>query len=228
MDTSGIHAGIQKSDYRRKTKVNYMNTKWTRNLFCMRALFVLALLTATFARPAAADIYDPPGRVARLNYLRGSVSFQPAGETDWVSGAVNRPMTTGDRLWADYGARAEMHLGSATIRMDEATGLSFLNLDDNGVQLQLTEGIVNIRVRRLDRDDYFEVDTPNQAFSILQPGVYRVEVNEDGNSTLVTVHSGAGEVTGGGRTFNIRAGESGDFSGTNSLYADIFRSEQLR
>ena len=73
------------------------------------ALLVLALMTLAYPQRAAADNDDPPGRVARLNYLRGSVSFQPAGESDWVPAARNRPMTTGDRLWVDNGARAEMH-----------------------------------------------------------------------------------------------------------------------
>ena len=117
----------------------------------MSALFVVVLLTMTFARPAAADNYDPPGRVARLNYLRGSVSFEPAGEADWVPAIANRPITTGDMLWADDGSRAEMHLGSATIRLDSRTGMSFLNLDDHTTQIQLSEGTLNIRVLRLDR-----------------------------------------------------------------------------
>lgn len=29
------------------------------------------------------DAQDPSGRVARLSYLQGSVSFRPAGEDDW-------------------------------------------------------------------------------------------------------------------------------------------------
>jgi hypothetical protein len=59
-----------------------------------------------FAPRAKADEYDPPGRVARLKYLQGPVSFQPAGDSDWVAAVVNRPTTTGDRLWTDSGARA--------------------------------------------------------------------------------------------------------------------------
>ena len=46
---------------------------------------------------------DPPSRVARLGYLSGAVSFSPAGEDDWVQATINRPLTTGDRLWADPG-----------------------------------------------------------------------------------------------------------------------------
>jgi hypothetical protein len=167
---------------------------------------------------------DPSGRVARLNYLRGSVSFQPAGETDWVPAVVNRPVTTGDRLWADDDARVEMQLGSSTIRLDSWTGVSFFNLDDGTTQIELSEGTLNIRVLRLDRDEIFEVDTPNQAFSILRPGQYRVEANEDGDSTMVTVWEGEGEVTGGGRTYNVGSGLGGSFVGSDSLRASIFRA----
>jgi hypothetical protein len=201
-----------------------MNTEQNKTLSCIFAIFVFALVTLSFPQRAAADDDDPPGRVARLNYLRGSVSFQPAGEADWVSAVVNRPLTTGDRLWADNGARAEMHIGSATIRLDANTGFSFLNLDDRTVQIQLSEGTLNLRVKRVDPDEILEVDAPNLAFSILQPGQYRIQASDDGNSTMVTVRSGQGEATGGGRTYTVNSGLSGTFTGTDSLQADIYRS----
>ena len=65
---------------------------------------------------------DPPSRVARLGYTTGAVSFSPAGENDWVQATINRPLTTGDRLWADAGARAEIQVGGAMIRMNAGTG----------------------------------------------------------------------------------------------------------
>ena len=201
-----------------------MNAELKKILSLICALFVLALVTLAYPQRAAADDDDPPGRVARLNYLRGSVSFQPAGETDWVPAARNRPMTTGDRLWVDNGARAEMHIGSATIRLDTNTGFSFLNLDDRTVQIQLSEGTLNLRVKRIDRDEILEVDAPNLAFSILQPGQYRIQASEDGTYTMVTVRSGQGEATGGGRTYTVNSGLSGAFTGTDSLQADIYRS----
>ena len=58
------------------------------------------------------------------------VSFSPAGENDWSRASINRPLTTGDRLWADAGARAEIQVGGAMIRMNAGTGVSILNLDD--------------------------------------------------------------------------------------------------
>ena len=194
-----------------------MNTKCKKKLSWMSALFAAAILALTFPVSASADNDDPPGRVARIRYLQGSVSFEPAGESDWVSAVTNRPMTTGDQLWADAGSRAEVQIGSAMIRVDANTGFSFLNLDDRTVQIQLTAGTLNLRVQRLSRDEVFEVDTPNQAFSVTQPGEYRVEAGGDGNSSMVTVRQGQGEVTGGGRTYNVHSGQSGTFTGTDSL-----------
>ena len=202
-----------------------MIAKQTKILSLASVLLITGLLTAAPAQRNVAADNDPSGRVARLNYLQGSVSFQPADEPDWVNAVVNRPVTTGDRLWADDNSRAEMHLGSSTIRLDGQTGMSFFNLDDRTTQIELSSGALNIRVLRLDRDEIFEVDTPNQAFSILRPGQYHIEASEDGNSTYVTVRTGEGEVTGGGRIYSIGAGFSGNFRGSNTLRASIYRAD---
>src|SRR5205807_6956707 len=92
--------------------------KFSKGVRCTLALLAASLLSAGLAqRVVAQDQYDqqqdPPSRVARLGYLEGSVSFQPAGESEWVQAAQNRPMTTGDQLWADKDSRAELSLGSA-------------------------------------------------------------------------------------------------------------------
>src|SRR5437868_8495437 len=193
-----------------------------KNLWKWTSLVSVALAVFFFApQRAAADEDDPPSRVARLAYASGNVSFNPAGTDDWVSAVVNRPMTTGDKLWADDGSRAELHLGSAAIRLSDHTGFSFLNLTDEVTQVLLTEGTLNIRVRRLGDDENFEVDTPNLAFSILRPGSYRINVNEAGDATVVAVREGQGEITGGGSAYNIRAHEEGMFNGTDQLNADI-------
>src|SRR5712692_1591266 len=191
----------------------------------LTSLLSVALAVALFMplRAAADDEEDPPSRVARLSYANGTVSFNPGGTDDWVSAVVNRPITTGDKLWTDNGARAELHIGSAAIRLSSNTGFSFLNLDDRMAQIRLTEGTLNIRVRRLEQDETFEIDTPNLAFSILRPGNYKINVNEGCDSTFVTVRDGEGEVTGGGSAYTIHPRETGTFSGTDQLDADIQR-----
>jgi hypothetical protein len=180
-------------------------------------------LAAAFLLPlrAAADDEDPPSRVARLSHTDGPVSFQPAGTDDWLDAVVNRPMTTGDKLWADSGARAELHLGSASLRIGSTTGFNFLNLTDSITQIQVTEGSLRIRVKRLDENETFEIDTPNLAFSILRPGTYRINVNEAGDTTVVSVRGGQGEVTGGGQAFTVDSEQTATFTGTDQLNADV-------
>jgi hypothetical protein len=192
-----------------------------KSIWCAIALVMTLAAIVLPARASAQDQDDPPGRVARLGYMQGSVSFQPAGETDWVGAVPNRPMSTGDQLWTDVDGRAEVQLGSAVIRLAPNTGFSFLNLDDNTVQIQLSSGAINVSVRKLWDEDDFEIDTPNQAFTALQPGHYRVEASEDGSYTVISVRSGEGEATGGGQAFTLQAGQRGTFSGTDSLYADV-------
>ena len=193
-----------------------------RHALKLTSLIAMAL-AVTFLGPqrAAADDDDPPSRVARLSQAEGSVSFEPAGTEDWVTAVVNRPLTTGDKLWADHDSRAELHLGSASIRLGANTGFSFLNLDDRTAQLQLTDGTLRIRIRRLSRDEIFEVDTPNLAFNASRPGIYRINVNEAGDTTVVVVRDGEGEVTGGGQSYVVHSDETGIFTGTDQLNADI-------
>src|SRR5579871_5286519 len=108
-------------------------------------LICLLMLGAAFAQDA-----DPPGRVARLSFLQGSVSLAPSGQTDWVTAELNRPITTNDRIWSDaQGSRAELDLGGAVVRLGADTGFSFLNLDDNTAQMQVSSGSVVVRVREL-------------------------------------------------------------------------------
>lgn len=159
---------------------------------------------------------DPPSRVARLSYLDGSVSFQAGGSGDWGNAAKNRPVTIGDKIWVDKDARAELQAGQASIHLGAMTALSFLNLDQNITQMRLAEGSINFRVRELREGDTYEVDTPNIAFTVREAGAFRIDVNESGDGTIVTVIRGEGEVTAGGKSHVVRAGELAEFNGTDS------------
>ena len=194
-----------------------------RTFFNIAGLASIALLALSFSqsRAFAQDYDDPPSRVARLGYISGAVSLQPAGTDDWVDATVNRPMTTGDKLWSDRGSRAALHIGSASLNLSENTGFSFLNLTDTAAQLQLTTGTLRIRVKWLGDNENFEVDTPNLAFTILRPGIYKISVNESGDTTIIKDRSGAGEVTGGGSAYTLHAGDAGTFYGTYQLSADV-------
>jgi hypothetical protein len=76
-----------------------------------RKRFAAALLVTLLAAAAIASAeHDPPSRVVRLKYMSGEVSMQPGGVNDWVAAALNRPLTTADRVWTDNNARAELQL----------------------------------------------------------------------------------------------------------------------
>jgi hypothetical protein len=125
--------------------------------------------------------------------MQGSVSFQPAGESDWVQAVPNRPMTTGDscgrikvrersgtQVYRDPFSRQHRFLVSQPGRSHHA--------DPAHV------GSLNINVQRLNRNNVFEVDTPNQAFRFparTLPG----KASGDGNDTVVSVREGEGEST---------------------------------
>jgi hypothetical protein len=164
---------------------------------------------------------DPPGRVARLSFSDGSVSFQPGGEGDWVQAVPNRPLTTGDNIWADKDSRAELQTGSTSIRLDSETSVTFLDLDDRTTQLKLSQGSIIVRVRHLDDEDQFEIDTPNLAFQIQRTGEYRIDVSPDGNETDTTVWHGRAEVTGGGASYLVVAGQRARFTGSDQLDHEI-------
>ena len=155
---------------------------------------------------------DPPARVARLGYLSGSVSFTPAGESDWVQAQLNRPVVTGDKLWTDAGARAELQIGSSTIRLDQSSSFDFLNLDDQLAQMELTQGALNLDVRRLRGNETYEIDTPTIAFVANRVGDYRIDVNPAGY-TVVTARRGGGDAIGeGGKRVSIEEGQSVRFN----------------
>jgi len=176
--------------------------------------WVVATAMALLAFSSAVSA-DPPTRIARLGYTSGAVSLSPAGEDDWTRALVNRPLTTGDRLWTDQRSRAEVQVGGAMVRLGSETSLSVLNLDERVTQLQLTQGTLNVRVRRLDGDQAFEVDTPHLAFTLRQPGLYRIEVDPEGRDTTIVVRKGQGQVYGEQASYMLDARQPYRFSGTD-------------
>ena len=202
--------------------------KITKLLSHTLLMFAIAFTFSTFALAQDDQVQDqdqnqpdPPSRVGRVNMVQGSVSFQPGGEGDWVDAVPNRPLTSGDNLWADQNSRAEMHIGSTAIRLNSETSVTILDLDDRTTQLKLSQGSMILRVRHVDDGDTYEVDTPNLAFDIQRTGEYRIDVSDDGNQTDVSVFSGRGEVTGGGYSYTVVGGQDARFTGNEQLNYDI-------
>ena len=174
----------------------------------------LLLATATaFVVPSAVALADPSARVARISFIGGPVSFRPASLDEWSLASLNYPLTVGDHLWTDRGGRSELQLGSTVVRLAPSTAFSVLNLDDHTAQLRLAQGAISVRVRSLNDSDVVEIDTPNGVVSLLRTGLYRVDVNEAGDSSTVTVRQGEADVAAGGSAFPLRREESAVLTG---------------
>ncbi len=186
-------------------------------------LFAAALTLAL----AGLAMADPPMRVARLGYLSGEVTFSPAGENDWVLGSLNRPLITGDRLWADKNGRAELQIGNAAVRLAQGTLFTLTNLDDRIAQMNLEAGTLLLRVRGMARDQVIEVDTPNLAFVINQPGEYRISVNADADSTEVTTRSGRADVYDEAVSYSVVSGRGYRFFGAGLRDYDVLANSRL-
>ena len=158
---------------------------------------------------------EPPSRAARLGYINGTVSFSPAGQRAWVQANVNRPLTTGDRVWTGSNSRAELQVGGAAVRMGASTSMVLLNLDDRIAQVQLTQGSLKIRVRSLGPRQSVEVATPNLALTLRRSGDYRIEVDPSDDATVVRVDSGEGQVYGHGASYTVNSRRAFRFYGTD-------------
>jgi hypothetical protein len=160
---------------------------------------------------------DPPTRVARIAVLNGTASFEPASVNEFSPAEINYPMTTGDRLYTAPGTSAEIQTGQIAVRMGEATDLTVSAMTDTLAQFGLAGGAVHLRTFGIDPGTTVELDTPNAAITVLQPGDIRVDV--DPNSDLSTVTVIAGQVQINGTDFEqvVEAGTSLQLNGLNPL-----------
>jgi hypothetical protein len=145
----------------------------------------------------ARAVADPPSRVARLSYISGPVSFKAAGTDAWVAALTNRPLTAGDELWTDRDAPASY---STTTQ---------------------------IRLRRLDEEDEFELATPQAAVTLLRTGDYRLTVNPGVDATDLTVRAGQAEFTSPAQAFSVRTNQQARMIGNDTLRYEVLQAPPL-
>ncbi|HKU84912.1 MAG TPA: DUF6600 domain-containing protein, partial [Casimicrobiaceae bacterium] len=199
-----------------------------KTLFAIAAIALSGTLAHAQQPQQAGD--DPPVRVGRMSYVSGDVSFSPAGNEEWVHARVNRPIVTGDQLWSDNNGRAELTIDNSTWWLGEYTSVAVSNLDDRVAQIQLQQGTLDFRVRRMPSGQIVEVDTPNLAFTVTRPGGYRLVVDPQGGATTVIVRAGAGDVYGESASYALASGQAYRFYGTDlrdSEYLDVPPSDEL-
>jgi hypothetical protein len=187
-----------------------------------------ALAPVTPARAAyeASTTIDPPGRVGRVSDIAGQVWMFSPGSGEWVAAVRNRPLTSGDRLATDAGARAELRVGSTTLRLDSGSELEVLQLDDNRMALQLHSGSTSVRLRQRDTAAEFELRTAEGRFSVQRTGRYRFDRQDD--TSQVTVYSGQAYFEGQRSALAVAAGQRAEFWLDNRNAAQYAITEPVR
>ncbi len=128
---------------------------------------------------------------ARLSYVKGDVYLQRAADLGYEEGVVNMPISEGDRLGTTEG-QVEVYLGKRNyLRLDHYTKVDFLNLPGKGydfLAFNLWAGNIYLSINYLERDRNFEIKTPDATFYILEEGLYRINVNEGGETELFVIN----------------------------------------
>jgi len=129
---------------------------------------------------------DLPGRVGRVADVGGELFLAPEDKPDgWSAIGLNYPITNGDNLWVGNNGRAEIDFGGGQFRLGADTNLHMSRLDDRQFALFVAQGLVGVRVRSLDPGESARVDTPNAQVVIARPGLYRIDVSDDRDATLI-------------------------------------------
>lgn len=131
---------------------------------------------------------DPPGRIGRLSEFTGPTWLFSPSQGEWIAAPLNRPLTSGDRLATDAGARATVRIGSTTLRLDGGSELELLTVDDDRLQLQVHEGSLAVRLRAPQKAAELQVLTGEGRVAFDRAGRYRIDRRDA--TTHLTVWSG--------------------------------------
>ena len=183
-----------------------------RRFFGLMGSLVIAAVSLSLAfgaRAQSAGQADPPGRVARLSELNGQVWLYSPDTAEWVSAGRNRPLTSGDRLATDPGARAQLQVGSTILRLDASSELEVVQLDDDAISLQLHGGSMTARVRNLTDAGEVDVHTAEGRFVLQRAGRYRID--RDRPASHLTVYSGQALYEGPNSALTVNQGQRAEF-----------------
>jgi hypothetical protein len=147
--------------------------------------------------------------VAYLSFIDGKAFVQRASDLGFEEGALNMPISEGDRIGTSDG-RAEIHFGKGNyIRLDDETKLDVLNLpkkDDDITRLRVWSGNIYLVVGTLNKEKGIELHTADSSFYVLDRGIYRVDVREN-RDTEIQVFEGLIEVAGEAGSSLLKAGQ---------------------
>ena len=164
---------------------------------------------------------NPPERVGWLQRINGGVSFHTADQDQWSVAAPNYPVATGDALWTQPDASAQVAISASTIGMAGGTELDVATLDPNGLQSTLPQGEIYLGLRNLAPTESWSVQTPRGLVTFTGPGRYDVAAGDTQDPTMVTVLQGAAQVSGPGLSLQVAAGQTATITGEDTFQGSV-------
>ncbi|HUL64680.1 MAG TPA: DUF6600 domain-containing protein [Burkholderiaceae bacterium] len=188
---------------------------WKRRLrVAASCLAALAAVTAVHAQtdPAPAQAADPPARVGRISFISGSVTLTDYRANEESDASLNWPLTSQQRLTTGDLGRAEVRVGSTSVRLDGDTVLDFNRIDDDGIQLTLQRGSVALRLRNREQLSGIDFITPRERVVFEDVGAYRIDVDRTPGVSAVTAKPGTARVFSDQLNFVVQTGQRGEAS----------------
>ena len=156
---------------------------------------------------------DDIPNAARLGYIQGNVSIEPAGVDSWGQAYPNLPIGPGDRIFTDETGRAEIQVGQTYVRVGPNSDITLTRESPVGIGFGLAQGTVYVHEYNLWPGQALQVHTPNANITTTDPErQFRVDTAPDQSYSiftsfnqfvLVTGANGYSQLIGGDQTLQM-------------------------
>jgi hypothetical protein len=154
--------------------------------------------------------------------MSGTVSFHADGADRWEPATLNYPVNSGDALWTEPAASAEIQFDASHIVTTERTELDVDTLNDRTVTLTVPQGEAFLRLPEVAADDSVTIRTPRGIVTIEQPGRYDIVAGDTEHPTLVTVIDGAARVVSDTMSpLEVAPGQTATLTGTDTFSGTV-------
>ena len=153
------------------------------------------LALTLFPTVAAADAQ------VHISWRRGQVFVRHGDAGEWVTGLVNAPLQTDDRIATGPNSRVDIQFDAAnTFRLGSDAEIRLMQPAPGRYQTELVKGEISLFTAGI------AVDTPSVSVQPVNQGVYRITVNA-GRESEITVRAGEVEVFAPSGSQRVSAGQ---------------------
>jgi hypothetical protein len=182
---------------------------------CFSVISVCFAQTPKGARIPVSDIYKISAGAGGVNLIEGGVSsVRKTGKTGLL--IKGESVQEGDRVSTDSNGKAEILLNPGSyLRLAGNTEFEFTNASLDDLHLKFTRGSAIMEIITNSDDGFvIGIETPQTKVSIIESGIYRVNVLPDGTSQIevwkgkLQVGTGKSGIVKGGKVLTVKNSET--------------------